>query len=469
MIAAALIAPPSWEVIGALARIDPGRVNDSAQVDLIIAWERQAAYIAAMSQPALVAVAFTETNDGWDAPWEPEGSGRAEIGAALRLSPHVAEQRLLVATDLCGRLACVQVVLSAGEFSYGHAAAIVEATLHLSDEKALWVAVKVLPRARFQSVADLKRALRRAVLKADPQSAKERAAQAKAERRLDWWTLEDGMAEMRVVTSAADILAMVNAVDAMARQDFGSAADGSRIPVAARRADALVHLVTATDNATTNNVTADGATADGVRSKAAKPKAQVHLTMDLATVMGFADNPADLAGYGPIDPATARALAADGIWRRLVFEPLTGALLDLGHTVYKPNAALTRYIQTRDVRCQFPHCNQPAHRSHLDHTRKYNPADPSGGRTDRNNLGALCEHHHQLKHRSGWTLRRDPDTEEATWTSPSGHIYRVEHEDYRSFDDYSDNLADTRRPDLDETTDAPFDVQTAALLPAHAA
>jgi hypothetical protein len=438
VIAAALIAPPGWEVIGALARIDPGLVNDSAQVDLIVAWERQAAYVAAMSQPALVAVAFTETNDGWDAPHEPEGSGRAEVGAALRLSPHVAEQRLLVATDLCGRLACVQVVLSAGEISYWHATAIVEATLHLSDEKALWVAEKVLPRAKVQSVADLKRALRRAVLKADPKSAKERAAQAKAERRLDWWKLDDGMAEMRVVTSAADILAMVNAVDAMARQDFGSVADGSRIPVAARRADALVHLVTATN----------GAAADGVRSNAVKPKVTVHLTMDLATVLGFADNPADLAGYGPIDPATARALVADGHWRRLVFEPLTGALLDLGHSVYKPNAALTRYIEARDVRCQFPHCNQPAHRSHLDHTRKYNPDDPAGGRTDRNNLGALCEHHHLLKHRSGWTLRRDPDTEEATWRSPSGHIYRVEHEDYRIFDDYSADLADSDQPDL---------------------
>ncbi len=259
VIAAALIAPPGGEVIGALARIDPGRVNDSAQVDLIVAWERQAAYVAAMSQPALVAVAFTETNDGWDAPHEPEGSGRAEVGAALRLSPHVAEQRLLVATDLCGRLGCVQVALLAGEFSYWHAKAIVEATLHLSDDKALWVAQRVLARARVQSVADLRRALRRAVLKADPTSAKQRAAQAKAERHLDWWTLEDGMAEMRVVTSAADILAMVNAVDAMARQDFGSIPDGSRIPVAARRADALVHLVTATHGTATDGAGADGA------------------------------------------------------------------------------------------------------------------------------------------------------------------------------------------------------------------
>jgi Domain of unknown function (DUF222) len=336
VIAAALIAPPGWELIRALARIDPGRVNDSAQVDLIVAWERQAAYVAAMAQPGLVAVAFTETNDGWDAPHEPEGSGRAEVGAALRLSPHVAEQRLLVATDLCGRLACVQVALLAGEFSYWHATAIVEATLDLSDEQAVWVAERVLPKARVQSVAELKRALRRAVLKADPTSAKQRAAQAKAERRLDWWKLADGMAEMRVVTSAADILAMVNAVDAMARQDFGSAADGSRIPVAARRADALVHLVTATNGAATNGAAPNGVAAAGVRSPGVRPKAMVQLTMDLATVLGFADNPADLAGYGPIDAATARALAADGKWRRLVFEPLTGALLDLGHTVYEP-------------------------------------------------------------------------------------------------------------------------------------
>ncbi len=204
-----------------------------------------------------------------------------------------------------------------------------------------------------------------------------------------------------------------------------------------------------------------------------KPKAQVHLTMDLATVLGFADNPADLTGYGPIDAATARALAADGCWRRLVFEPLTGALLDLGHTVYQPNPALTRYIQARDMRCQFPHCNQPARRSHLDHTRKYDPDHPDGGRTDRNNLGALCEHHHLLKHRTGWTLRRDPDTEEATWTSPRGHIYRVEHEDYRSYDDYCDHLANSGEPDLNDVTqdvmDAEAHVRSEAPQPARAA
>ena len=171
--------------------------------------------------------------------------------------------------------------------------------------------------------------------------------------------------------------------------------------------------------------------------------------MDLATVLGFADDPATLAGYGPIDPDTARTLAADAAWRRLVYEPLTGALLDLGHTVYQPNAALTRFIQARNARCQFPHCQQPANRSHLDHTRKYHPDHPEGGRTDRNNLGPLCEHHHQLKHRTGWTLRRDPDTSEATWKSPAGHIYRVEHEDHRDYHDTSNDLADSRQSEAE--------------------
>lgn len=262
VIAAALIAPPDWQVIAALSRINPSMVNDSAQVDLIIAWERQAGYLAALSQPALVAVAVSEINDGMDGPFEPGGSGRAEIGAALRLSPHVASQRLLVAEGLCGRLGCVQELLAAGEFSYWHATAIIEATLDLTDEKALWVALKVLPKAKVQSVAELKRALRRAVLTADPTSAKQRAKQAKAERYLDWWPLADGMAEMRIVTTAADILAMVQSTDAMARRDFGSAPDGSRIPIAARRADALVHLVTATGTETV----------DGIRTVGVRPK-----------------------------------------------------------------------------------------------------------------------------------------------------------------------------------------------------
>jgi hypothetical protein len=437
VIAAALIAPPSGELITALAGIDPATVSESAQVDLMVAWERQAAFVAACAQPPIAAVAATAEADctSCEERAAPEGVGRAEIGAALRISPIAAYCRQLVAEGLCGRLAMVGTALAAGDICYRQAQAIVEATAELSDEQAQAVARKVLGRAGRQTIGELRRALRRAVLASNPTSAKKRAAKALAERGLDWWTREDGMAEMRVVTSAADIMAMVAAVDTLARHDFGSTRDGSRILIAARRADALAQLVTAT-----------GAGTGG------RPAATVAVTMDLPTALALADHPAELAGYGPIDAATARTLAADGCWRRMICEPLTGALLDLGHTSYQPSAALARYLKLRDVRCEFPGCGQPASRSHLDHTRPYRPNHPDGGGTDRNNMGALCDHHHQLKHRTGWRLRRDPDTEEATWTSPTGHTYRVQHHDHRSWEDelYSYPTSDDTG-DIDDT------------------
>jgi hypothetical protein len=119
--------------------------------------------------------------------------------------------------------------------------------------------------------------------------------------------------------------------------------------------------------------------------------------MDLATVLGLADNPAELAGYGPIPASAARALAADEKWRRLICDPLTGALIDLGTTVYRPNAELERYRRSRDARCSFPSCHQPAHRCEVDHTNPYRPGQPATG-TDRCNLGCLCEYRHDLKH-----------------------------------------------------------------------
>lgn len=174
VVAAGLIAPPSGELLVALLGVEAGRLNASAQVDLVVVWERMAAFVAGVAQPGLLAVAFTETHDGRDCPLEPEGSGRAEIGAALRLAPHVAGQRLLVAEQLCGRLACVQSGLLAGDFSYGHAAVIAMGTLELADELAVSVSValRVLAKAAWQSIADVRRAVRAGwVLRRDARTA----------------------------------------------------------------------------------------------------------------------------------------------------------------------------------------------------------------------------------------------------------------------------------------------------------
>ena len=424
VIAAALIAPPGVDVIGALSRIDPASLSDSAQVDLLVAWERQTAWLASCTQPALVAVGGTVEaladaaripQDSMDMPIR---AAFAEIAAAVRISEVSAQDRLCIARALAGDLSAVQDVLASGEISFAHARAIYDATHMLTAAQQAWVAARVLPAARRQTVTQLRRCLNRAVLAVEPRTAAVRAKRALQDRKLQWWPLPDGMAELRLTASATDVMAVYRAADTVAksrRRDLPPRGQEGWQPLDALRADALVALATGTKPASAAGVQTD-----------------VHLTVDLLTLLGLRERPGELAGYGPLPAPLARMLAADGKWRRLIYDGQSGALLDLGHTSYEPSAELARYIRARDAVCAFPTCNRSAAGCDIDHTRPYRPRPP-GGRTDRNNLGSVCESHHRIKHETNWTLRRDPTTEEATWTSATGHQYPVPRADHRPF------------------------------------
>ncbi len=421
IIAAALIAPPGPDVLTALSGIVPDKLSDYGKVDLLIALDRQHAWLAALTQPALAAVGDAveaEVRDGSDKTGVREialRAAHAEISAALRVSDCVAGNSLALARTLTTDLPAVQHALEQGEISLWHAKAITEATGPLPAGKARIVADRVLPRARRQTVAQLRRCLKRAVLAVEPKSAAERAKQAHAERTLDWWAREDGMAELRLIASAADIMTIFNVADAIAKQtraDGPGPGEPGWLPIDAHRADALTTLIT------------QGAAT-------VRPPA-INVTVDLPTLLGLQDNPAELAGYGPIPAPLARTLAADGKWRRMILDPHTGHLLDLGHSSYTPTAALARYVKTRDRTCTFPSCNRAAAHGDLDHKHPYRPGDPGSGRTDRANLHPPCPNHHTLKHKGRWTLRTRPTTGQAYWTSPTGHTYPVEPVDHRS-------------------------------------
>ncbi|WP_454777946.1 DUF222 domain-containing protein [Georgenia muralis] len=130
---------------------------------------------------------------------------------------------------------------------------------------------------------------------------------------------------------------------------------------------------------------------------------------------------AELRGYGPITPDVARALATGGVWRRLVTDPLTGGLLDVGRTRYRPPPALAAFIRARDRTCVFPGCTAPAAMCQIDHTLAWS----QGGRTDRDDLGPLCEGGHVLKTDGLFTVIQ-PSPGIFEWTTPSGHRYRRE-------------------------------------------
>ena len=63
----------------------------------------------------------------------------------------------------------------------------------------------------------------------------------------------------------------------------------------------------------------------------------------------------------------AREIAADGVWRRLVTDPLSGTLLDYGRTTYHPPAGLADFVSARDVYCRAPGCRRRAVDAELDH------------------------------------------------------------------------------------------------------
>ncbi len=422
MVAAALIAPPGPDVLIALTSLDHATLSDAVQVDLLAALERQSAWLAAWTMPILAGVgdrAQAAVKAGGGSGAGSDLSARAahtEIAVTLRVSESVAANRLLAARDLTRDLPAVHAALAAGEISLWHAVAISDSTLSLTVEQRRWVADRILSRARRQTVTQLRRCLRRAVLHVAPEQAADRAAKANAERKVDFWPLPDGMAELRLIASASEVLKVYGTIDTLAHQHARGHPVGSPgwMPIAARRADALIDLILGTGTDRPGTI-----------------KTTLELTMDLPTLLGVRDNPAELTGYGPLPAPLARALAGDASWRRLIYEPLTGRLLDLGHTSHDPSEPLARHIRARERVCSVPTCNRPARRCHLNHARPYNPNDPNGGRTDAVNCGPLCGSHHRLKHETDWTLQRNPHTGDATWTTPTGHQHPLEPHDYR--------------------------------------
>ena len=169
-----------------------------------------------------------------------------------------------------------------------------------------------------------------------------------------------------------------------------------------RRADAFVQLLAGTPES--------------------RPRPQLHLTVSITSLLGLDREPADLSGCGPIPADLAKELAKDATWRRILTDPATGTVLDVGRTRYAPPADLDRFVRVRDGYCRFPGCRRRATGCDLDHTVRF-PDGPTAAA----NLAALCRRHHRFKHESGWSVQ--PDQGRAgglQWVSPRGARYRTE-------------------------------------------
>jgi hypothetical protein len=225
------------------------------------------------------------------------------------------------------------------------------------------------------------------------------------------------MASLGVYCTAAEAEKAFAHVDDLARA-CATALDGRTLEQ--RRADAAIDLLTGRacmcrQGAETSPAEAGSGTR--TRRVVRGGRTRVHVTVPRTTLMGLDDEPGELAGYGPIPAQLARELAADGTWRRLVTDPLSGAVLDAGTTSYRPPAALAEFVRARDQHCRFPGCRRPGRQCDLDHGIPY-PTGP----TSHVNLCCLCRRHHRLKTKGNWSLKLD-QAGVVTWTSPTGRVY----------------------------------------------
>ena len=378
---------------------------DDELIEAIQGWDRVASWVAARQLAAIAELARRRPRDDIENgpgghtdsgdPLVPEVSEFAvdEVAAALRLSRSAAGTRLHAAVELT-RLPVTAAALRDGVIDLPKVRAVVDAVTRLDAGTAAAVEAQVLPKAGRWTVGQLRAALAKAVLAADPGGAEQRHEQARdTTRQVTIRPLEDGMAELWATLTADEAVSIYTLVDTAARN---GAADGRSMDT--RRADALVTAVLA------------GSTVD----------VRVDVTVPAGTALGLSDQPGDLPGHGPIPASMARRLAEEGRWRKQATDLQTGAVTDVGRTAYTPTAALADLIRARDRTCRFPGCRQPARRCDLDHIIAW-PAGP----TTQENLVALCRHHHRLKHQTRWTVHAEHGGR-LHWTSPTGHRYQTE-------------------------------------------
>jgi len=126
-----------------------------------------------------------------------------------------------------------------GRIDTAKARAVDDATVVLSDELARAVEARVLARAPGQTLAQLKAALARGVIAADPDGAEARHREARRDRRVVVTAEPDGMGTLWAMLTATDAAGAFTWLTRLAR---GLGAEDPR-SMDARRADILAALL----------------------------------------------------------------------------------------------------------------------------------------------------------------------------------------------------------------------------------
>ena len=413
-VAELLKAKPGYITLGELIQINPRSLSSSGRIDYLSALDRQESWICALKQEALVAIAGESADEDGGIFGYVDDEEREDVATALRLSPTTAQSRIDVARVLVGHLPNTISALSTGEISVAHATVIARETATaikngLSPESVFRVEQTALAHAEFHTPGQVASKVKTTIAKLAPEDFEELVDRARDSRRVTFYPEADGMATVIAILPAEDAQTVMKSIEAyIVKRDGEDAAEWSILSADMKRADALTAIASQALAAMATDV------------QPHRRPITISVAIDLPTLMGLAENPGQLAGYGAIPASVARRLAADGNWQRFVSDPTTGNLLDFGREKYTPPQELVDYLLARDRVCRFPGCRRTGQSSDIDHAQSWE----TGGETNPANLGLLCRRHHRMKTHGGWSLESNLDGS-CTWKSPKGKTFFV--------------------------------------------
>jgi hypothetical protein len=413
-VAELLQAKPGYITLGELIEINPLSLSSSGRIDYLSALDRQESWMCALKQEALVAIAGEYADEDGGIFGCVDDEEREDVATALRLSPTSAQSRIDVARVLVGHLPNTISALSTGEISVAHATVIARETATairngLSEESIFRVEQTALAHAEFHTPGQVASKVKTTIAKLAPEEFEEIVDRARDSRRVSCYPEADGMATVIAILPAEDAQTVMKSIEAfILKRNSEDAPEWSILSADMKRADALTYIASQ----------ALSSLADEVQPH--RRPITISVAIDLQTLMGLAENPGQLAGYGAIPASVARRLAADGNWQRFVSDPTTGNLLDFGREKYTPPQELIDYLLARDRICRFPGCRRTGQSSDIDHAQSWE----TGGETNPANLGLLCRRHHRMKTHGGWSLESNPDGS-CLWKSPQGKTFFV--------------------------------------------
>jgi len=433
---------PGADLAGVLETVDASAVADAYDlVELVAACRRIKAWADAVEIEAAATLARHPVCHSAEAARHGFSAVRAAgqlIAPRIGVAPSTGADRVATAVQLVDELPDTVATLHRGEIDYAKASALAVGVRALDPPDGMQdritgepitldgirrglvalVEARVLPKAGRRSLRQHRDAVARAVAAVAPRTAEQRHEDVREERHVAFCPAPDAMAWLNIYGPADDVTAIATMLDAAA--DAAPTAPDEQRSADQLRFDVLAALAWASLDSGHLGGCEHGPKLGQWHGRAAA----VAVTVPLSTLIGIDNTPGELDGYGPIPASVARRIAAAGVWRRILTDPASGALLDYGQTRYTPPPDLIDHVIARDGSCRFPTCSQPARRCQIDHTIA---AGTPGWSTSAANTGPLSAGCHNGKTHAGWQLDQ-PQPGQFHWRAPTGHTYTVEPE-----------------------------------------